>query len=155
MWIMNPIQPFLELPYKKKILAPDDADPHDNGNRMECQFHLDSNTNVKKMFQNEFGLDILKKRYFLNCVFIFDTSLIHTEKVHRMREWMYKYPIMACNEMGVMNLFFHNHWEPFPFRSRSGDHYLFAWSESCWGIQGSKPPKAKEFCLLKYPNCPS
>jgi len=153
-YIFNSIASLLELPYANKMLAPDDSDPHDNGNRLKCQIHLESNPSLQPAFEKEFGpfAELGERKYFLNCVFLFDTSLIKTLNISLMRQWMYKYPIMGCNEMGIMNLFFRNHWTPFPLRSIAGEHYLFSWAENCYK---TATPKANEFCLLKYPNYPA
>lgn len=151
MRVFNPLEPLWQLPYEGRLIAPDDSDPHDNKNRFECQVCLNANPPVKDAFLKEFGSELLQKRYFLNCVFLFDTTLLKTMQPHLMREWMYRYPIMGCNEMGIMNLFFRNVWSPLPIRSRDGHHYLFGWNESCWKIA---TPKTNEFCLLKYPSSP-
>jgi hypothetical protein len=152
MYIINPVEPLLKLPWEGRFLAPDDADPLDNGNRFRCQVHLDKNLKVKEDFIAEFGTKILDRRYFLNCIFVYDTRLLKARNPEIMKQWMCKFPVMACNEMGIMNLFFKDLWVPFPLTVKISDtqKYLFAWSEMSY----KHCPNASEFCFLKYPGQP-
>lgn len=138
--VLDSVEPLLELEWKKKFLAPDDSDPYDNGNRFQCQVHLDANPKVKEKFLKQF--DMLNDRYFLNCIFVFDTNLGNMDT---MKSWMYEFPVMACNEMGIMNMFFKDHWSAFP--QRVGSKYLFGWCE----LNYTEKPKWDQFHFLKYP----
>ena len=127
--IFDSVQPLLDLPWHGQILAPDDSDPYDNGNRFETQLELSANPPVAERFFEEFPGDCLRRNYFLNCIFLFDTALI--DRLPNLEDMMNRYPIFRCNEMGLMNLVFTiqlNCWTPFP--QRVGDKYLFAWCES-------------------------
>ena len=151
MRICDSVQPLLHLDYKNSFLAPDDSDPYDNGNRLKCQFDWDANPPVTEKLLNTFKIDLLQMKYFLNCIFVFDTKLISDFKPKEtMLQWIYEYPICLCNEMGIMNLFFtvqNKVWKPFPQRTSDNSKYLFGWSEYNY----KEKPDWKQFCFLKYP----
>ena len=146
--VVDTVEHLLALPWEGQFLAPDDSDPYDNGNRFKCQLHLQANPKARQDFLAEFGTDLLERKYFLNCIFLFDTRLLNPRPAyHIMKNWMYKYPIMACNEMGLMNLYFRDSWVPFPQRILDGSKYLFGWSE----LNYKEKPNWTKFCFLKYP----
>ena len=144
MRVCNSVQPFLDLPWKDSLLAPDDSDPYDNGNRFRCQIDLNANPSVAEAFLSSYTPNILDKRYFLNCIFLFDTSLITPTLYSELLETMCKYPIFLCNEMGLMNVFFLDVWKPFPIRV--GSNYLFGWSEQNY----KERPHHSKFHCIKY-----
>lgn len=150
--VTGPIAPLISLP-SPGFYAPDDADPYDNGNRFRAQLDLPANPSCTNTLLSLYGEQMLSQRYFLNCIFMFDTELLRTlNPFDTMKEWMYAYPIMRCNEMGIMNLFFtiqHKLWKPFPQRvqTQEGEKYLFGWSEYNY----HERPTWREFCCLKYP----
>lgn len=153
--VLDSVQPLLDLSWKDKFFAPDDADPYDNGNRLVCQFDWKANPEVSAKLLRDFGVGVQSKRYFLNCIFTFDTSLIiKLRPLTVMKAWMVEYPICCCNEMGIMNLFFtvrHNCWEAFPQRcvvkNTEKEKYLFGWNEANY-----KPrPTWEDFVFMKYP----
>lgn len=130
MRVFNPVQPLLDLEWKGRFLAPDDSEPYDNGNRLQCQFDWDANPEVTERVFADFSRDILDKYYFINCIFVFDTALLDRISYEEMEDAMNRYPICMCNEMGIMNLIFHcklDVWTPFP--EKVGDKYLYGWSE--------------------------
>jgi hypothetical protein len=150
MRILDSVQPLLDLPWKGSFLAPDDSDPYDNGNRLNCQFDLAANPAVAELMTAEIP-DFhasLNSKYFLNCIFVFDTALISTELAPMLVSWMHRYPVMLCNEMGLMNLWFtvqEKVWKPFP--QRVGNKYLFGWCE----LNYKERPNWTAFHFLKYP----
>lgn len=150
--VTGPVQPLLALE-EPGFYAPDDSDPYDNGNRFRVQLDLSANPFCISHLLDTFGKEILDKKYFLNCIFMFDTHLLRDIKpFDTMVKWMIEYPIMCCNEMGVMNLFFtivHKLWKPFPQRvqTNNGEKYLFGWCEYNY----SERPTWRDFCFLKYP----
>jgi hypothetical protein len=152
MRICDSVHHLLHLDYKNSFLAPDDSDPYDNGNRLRCQFDWDANPPVTEKLLNTFKIDLLQQKYFLNCIFLFDTKLIsELNPKEKMLKWMNEYPISLCNEMGIMNLFFTTKqmiWKPFPQRVSDNSKYLFGWSE----LNYKEKPDWKQFCFLKYPS---
>jgi alpha-N-acetylglucosamine transferase len=147
--ILDTVQHLLDIPYKGKFLSPDDSDPYDNGNRMRIQFDLDANAKVIQALLEDFGVDWFSSKYFLNCIFLFDTSLLHKNTFEEMKEMMFKYPISLCNEMGIMNLYWtvkRKVWEAFPKRTLDDSKYLFGWSE----LNYRERPNWQQFCFLKY-----
>jgi hypothetical protein len=149
--VFNRMDPLLDLPCDGCILAPDDSDPYDNGNRFRCQLDLEANPGARDALFAEFSVGILEERYFLNCMFVFDTSLIgdgpNQISFERFEEYMNKYPITLCNEMTIMNLVFTYKlqcWKPFP--QKVGGKFLFAWNEQNYkGV-----PKWNNFHFVKY-----
>ena len=146
--ILDSVQPLLDLDWKGKFLAPDDSDPYDNGNRFACQLDLNANPAVCEALFSVYPENILNEKYFLNCMFVYDTELLTKVSFQEMVDAMNKYPICLCNEMGIMNLFFTfklGVWEAFP--QRVGNKYLFGWNESNY----HEGPSWNQFHFMKYP----
>lgn len=145
--IFDSVESLLSLPWKGRLLAPDDSDPYDNGNRFKCQLHLDKNPLVAEALLAEFGEGILTQKYFLNCIFMYDTDLLNQCGMDTLVEAMNKYPICHCNEMTIMNLLFTfklGVWQPFP--QRVGYKYLFGWCERNY----KESPTWRDFSFIKY-----
>ncbi len=145
--IFDSVHALLSLDWKGAIMAPDDSDPYDNGNRFKCQLHLDKNPAVAERLLATFGETILTQKYFLNCIFMYDTDLLQQCGFNELVEAMNDYPICHCNEMTLMNLLFTfklGVWKPFP--QRVGHKYLFGWSE----INYKEKPTWRDFHFIKY-----
>jgi hypothetical protein len=147
--IVNTIQPLLDLPWKGRFLAPDDSAPYDNGNRFQCQLDLAANLDVTESLFSVYPRSILTEKYFLNCMFVYDTDLLEKVSFQEFVDAMNAYPICLCNEMVIMNLFFTfklGVWEPFPLRV--GTNYLFSWCENNY----RDTPHWSKFHFMKYPS---
>jgi hypothetical protein len=148
--VFDTVQPLLDLDWKGKLLAPDDADPYDNGSRFGRQLDLTANPAAAARLIEAYGERILGERYFNNCLFVFDTDLIgRYATVPAMEAMMVDYPIFLCNETGLMNLVFTFNangcvWRALP--QRVGSKYLFAWSENNY----DERPDWGEFHMIKY-----
>lgn len=145
--IFDSVEPLLALPWKGCLMAPDDSDPYDNGNRFQCQLHLDKNPPVAEALLAEFGKEILTQKYFLNCIFMYDTALLDHCGMKDLVAAMNAYPICHCNEMTIMNLLFTfklGVWKPFP--QRVGYQYLFGWCEQNY----KERPTWRDFSFIKY-----
>lgn len=143
--VFGPVQPLLDLPWQGRILAPDDADPYDNGNRFASQVELAANPPVAAAFLRAYSPDCLSRRYFLNCLFVVDTALY--DRLPDLWALMDAYPIFRCNEMGLMNLVFTIQlgvWTALP--QRAGARYLFGWSEGNY----RERPSWSAFHFIKY-----
>jgi hypothetical protein len=132
-----------------QIMAPDDAASYDNEKRFRLMMELDANPPATEKLWEEYSKDILEGRYFLNCIWVYDTSLLNICKMSEMIEAMNKFTFCRCNEMTIMNLLFtfkNKVWKPFP-EFENGKR-LFGWIEydrnygNCtW----------RDFCFIKYP----
>lgn len=145
--VLDNIDSLLCIPWRGKICGPDDSHPGDNGRRFGCQLDLDANSRVNDILFSDFSKDILQLKYFLNCMWIYDTSLLKICNCIHLEDGMNKYPISLTNEMGIMNLYFtckHNVWSPFP--EKVGNKYLFGWSELNYSEL-----TWRDFYFLKYP----
>lgn len=145
---LDSVEDLLDLPWKGQLLAPDDSDPYDNGNRFRVQLDLEANPTIARRVIEDFSEDIFEERYFINTMFVYDTSLQSLVSMKDLETAMNRYPISMCNEMGIMNLLFtfrERVWKPFP--QRTATKYLFGWSE----LNYREKPKWTEFCFLKYP----
>lgn len=134
------------------LYAPDDALPGDNGRRLACQFAWSSNPDVAMRMRERFGSTIVHERYFLNCIYYFDTRIIEKHTFSTLCQWMRDYPISMCNEMGIMNLLFSvdkRQWRPLPEKVILPDAtcYLFGWSLHNYPSSTHK----QDFVCLKYP----
>ncbi len=149
MRIVDSVEHLLALSWQGKFLSPDDSDPYDNGNRLKIQFDWNANPVATRQLFEDFGNDWWTSKYFLNCIFLFDTRILE-DAFEDMKQMMYNYPISLCNEMGIMNLYFtvkRKVWEAFPQRTLDDSKYLFGWSE----FNYRERPNWQQFCFLKYP----
>jgi hypothetical protein len=145
--VFDSVQPLLDLEWRGKFLAPDDADPYDNGNRFGVQLDFPANPAVAYKLLENFSEDILMERYFLNCMFVYDTQLLNRTSMQEMVDMMNAYPICMCNEMGILNLVFTfklRVWSAFP--QQVGSKYLFGWNESNY----RERPDWRSFHFVKY-----
>jgi hypothetical protein len=133
-----------------KLLAPVDGTqmydrPHDI-----FRHQLDhANEEIIQLIQKDFGEKIFESKHMLNCMWMYDTSLIHACNKHRLIDAMNRYPVCRTNEMGIMNLVFHFEmgvWERLPARAANGK-YLFEWCE----LNNFYPTTWRDYCFLKYP----
>lgn len=140
-----------EIDCTGKILAPDDAALYDSKKRFHLMLELSANPPATNLLFQEYPKDILNERYFLNCIWVYDTSLIKLCDKNQMIETMNKFPICRCNEMTIMNLLFtmkYKVWKPFP-EFISNDKRLFGWIEN---DRDYGPNKTwRDFCFIKYP----
>lgn len=151
--VFNTILNLLELDCTGCIMAPDDAPSYDQHKRFGGIIEHNRNINIVEELFKEYNPTILNERYFLNCIWMYDTSLLQTITVQELVDAMNKYPICRCNEMTIMNLIFtfkYHVWKPFPeFCQSNSQLRLFGWTEhdrnygpyTTW----------KDFCFIKYP----
>jgi len=142
------------IPCEGKIMAPDDAPIYDNDKRFKCMLEIDANPLATEELFKEYSKDILDGRYFLNCIWVYDTALLDKCNMTEMIEAMNKYPICRCNEMTIMNLLFtfkYKVWQPFPeFINNNGlEKRLFGWIEYDRDYGSDKTWRS--FCFIKYP----
>jgi hypothetical protein len=143
--LLDGVGNFLSLEWRGKFLAPDDT-WNDPSKTFRCQIEMSKNEKYIEDLSSKY--DFLDQKYFLNCIFIFDTSLLTNTSKEEMIVIMNTFPIWRTNEMGVMNIFFTFHlkvWTPFPTFAKNGK-YLFDWCEY------NRPNTSwYEYCALKYP----
>ena len=150
MRVTGPVQPLLDLEWKGLLLGPDDQDHTAPGAKtFRCQLDTLSNPPAFQAFQHEFPESILDdSHYLLNCMFVFDTSLLDRISYTELIDTMIQYPIASSNEMTIMNLVFHyrHHvWRPLPVRV--GSRYLFGWNETNYA---NPPAHWTDFHFIKY-----
>jgi hypothetical protein len=150
--VFDKIQYLADLPCEGAIMAPDDAAPYDNDKRFGGIIETDRNPEVIERLFKEYDPSILKERYFLNCIWMYDTSLITPNLFSELVRSMNDYPICRCNEMTIMNLLFtfkYNVWKPFPEWIENPRKRLFGWTEQDrnYGTHATW----RDFCFLKYP----
>ena len=136
---------FIKLDYKNHILAMDDAHP-EGVKRFDCQLEKVANpialVDLKILIP-----DVLEQKYFLNCVFIYDTNIIDNDSLNTLITLMNRFPICRTNEMGIMNIYFNfilHRWKPLELRI-SDDLMLMDWTErdgKTW----------RNYIGLKYPS---
>lgn len=134
-----------------KLMAPDDAAPYDNNKRFRLMWQLDANPPATEKLFTEYSKDILDGRYFLNCIWVYDTALIDKCNMIPLINAMNNYPMCRCNEMTIMNLLFTfklGVWKPFPEFAENGKR-LFGWTEHDrnYGLDKTW----RDFCFIKYP----
>jgi hypothetical protein len=154
--VVDRMEHLLELDCSGSIMAPDDAAIYDQEKRFSGIIEADSERHptVMEEWLKEYSSEILNERYFLNCMWMYDTHLLHRIHITDLIDAMNRYPICRCNEMTIMNLIFtfkHRVWKPFPEHCPRDDRRrLFGWTErdrdygpyTTW----------RDFCFLKYPS---
>ena len=151
--VVDRVQHLIDLPCEGVLMAPDDAAPHDISKRFGGIIETDRNAAVCERFAQEFDPSILQERYFLNCIWMYDTRLLRAAPFQELVRMMNAYPICRCNEMTVMNLLFTfklRVWRPFPEFIADGSKRLFGWTEHDhhYGAHTTW----RDFCCLKYPS---
>jgi len=171
--VLDRISYLTELDCRGALLAPDDAPTYDTEKRFGGIIETDRNTPVVNELLAEYSLDILKARYFLNCIWVYDTALLQSITMEECVDTMNRYPICRCNEMTIMNLLFtfkYKVWRPFPefvtvvprsnpafvdtdtriIEVREDQKRLFGWTEH--DRDYGHHTTWRDFCFLKYPS---
>lgn len=147
--VLDDVKYLLELDYKSKILAPNDAAPYYHPDKIfKYQMSFD-NESMVNLVKNDFGEAIFDAQFFLNCMWIYDTSILKICNKQQLIDAMNKYILCKTNEMTIMNLLFHfkyKLWESFPIKS-SNNKYLFEWCETNHPFHTTW----RDYCFMKYP----
>ena len=145
--VLEDVKHLLSLDYTGKILAPTDGKLSEY-NWFESQLSYDNLDYIQSLVKH-FGDNILSSIYMLNCIWIYDTSILDLCDKKQLIEAMNNYPCCKTNEMGIMNLLFHfkyHLWEPFPIKAATNGKYLFDWCEL-----NNPGTNWKNYCYIKYP----
>jgi hypothetical protein len=145
--VLDNVKYLLELDSTNRILAPRDGKLH-QPNEFNCQLSNDNPELITNM-RDEFGEHIFKSDYMLNCMWIYDTSILRLCDKAQLIEAMNTYTCCKTNEMGIMNILFHfkyNLWEPMPVKS-SNNKFLFDWCE----LNQTHKTTWRDYCFMKYP----
>uniref|UniRef100_A0A6C0B1D1 Nucleotide-diphospho-sugar transferase domain-containing protein n=1 Tax=viral metagenome TaxID=1070528 RepID=A0A6C0B1D1_9ZZZZ len=146
--VLDNVSYLLELNYKNKILAPNDAAPNFEPNKIfKYQISYD-NMNLVELVKADFGESIFDSQHMLNCMWVYDTNILHTCNKKQLIDAMNTYTLCRNNEMTLMNLLFHfkyHLWVPFPEKT-SNNKYLFEWCESNHSFHTTW----KDYCFIKY-----
>jgi len=150
--VLDEVRYLAELPCDGVLMAPDDAPWYDQKKRFGGIIETSRNPPVVEEFFKEYSPEILNERYFLNCIWMYDTALLDKVSFKDLEDAMNKYPICRCNEMTIMNLLFtfkHKVWRPFPEFIENPRKRLFGWCET---DRDYGPDRTwRDFCFLKYP----
>jgi hypothetical protein len=146
MHIANPIAPLFSVPHTDRFVAPDDRFPFNDPHKtFRIQWDAKSMPDVYRDLESY--CDWLDHGgYFLNCMWLMDTSLILPDTQDLLLALLRRFPISRTNEMALMNLYFHDTWQPLPEKDKE-DRRLFDWTERFGRA-------TKDYILLKYPHFP-
>jgi hypothetical protein len=153
--VLDTVSLLMDLPCEGGLLAPDDAAPYDQEKRFGGIIETDQNHEVVEALWEVYRPEILTARYFLNCIWRYDTSLLSKVTTSHLVKAMNAYPICRCNEMTIMNLlftFYHQAWIPFPdyvTDAKGQRKRLFRWTEH--DRREDHGTTWRDFCFLKYP----
>jgi lipopolysaccharide biosynthesis glycosyltransferase len=145
--VLDDVKYLLELDCTNRILAPRDGKLH-QPNEFKCQLSNDNSEIITNM-RAEFGDHMFKSDYMLNCMWVYDTSILRLCDKAQLIEAMNTYTCCKTNEMGIMNILFHfkyNLWEPMPVKS-SNNKFLFDWCE----LNQTHKTTWRDYCFIKYP----
>jgi hypothetical protein len=143
--IFDDIQHLLDLDYKHSILAPIDGKSN-QPTLFHTQLSYDYPDRIEKI-KEDFG-DIFDHIHFINCIWIYDTSILNQVSKQVLIDAMNTYFCCKTNEMTIMNLIFnfkYDLWKPFPIHNKHGK-YLFEWCES-----NNSGTHWTQYCFIKYP----
>ena len=141
--ILDRIDNFLDVDWEGRFVAPDD-DQWGWTKRFADQLEISNWPDKLQELQGDFT-DILNGRYFLNCMWIYDTRIGISKE--ELINTIGKYPLWRTNEMGVMNVVIHfkmKKWYALPLYA-TNNKILFDWSEY------NRGGKWNDYCALKYP----
>ena len=144
--LLHDVKYLLEIDYKNKILAPKDGKLYQD-QAFNCQLSYDFPELIESL-KSEFGEQILKSNYMLNCMWIYDTNILKLCDKNQLIEAMNKYTFCKTNEMGIMNIIFHfkyHLWERLPIKASNGK-ILFDWCEL-----NNPNTNWRNYCYIKYP----
>jgi hypothetical protein len=147
--VLDDVKYVLELDYHNSILAPNDASPNFKSEQIfKHQLSYDNEEKIERI-KADFGNEIFDSYHMLNCMWVYDTSILKICNKEQLIDAMNKYTVCKTNEMGIMNLLFHfkyNLWREFPLKA-SNDKYLFEWCE----LNHSFYTTWSDYCFIKYP----
>jgi hypothetical protein len=130
-------------------LAPNDASPNFKSDQIfKHQLSFDDESKIQRIIM-DFGNEIFDSYHMLNCIWVYDTSILKMCNKQELIDAMNKYTLCKTNEMGVMNLMFHfkyNLWKEFPLKASNGK-YLFEWCE----LNHNFHTTWRDYCFIKYP----
>ena len=139
------------MDYRNCILAPNDASPNFRSDQIfKNQLSFDDQTKIEHIIM-DFGNEIFDSYHMLNCIWVYDTSILNICNKTQLLDAMNKYPLCRCNEMTIMNILFHlklNVWERMP--QKIGDRYIFNWSDV--NFNRGENVQLTDFVCLKYPS---
>jgi len=144
--LLDDVKYLLDIDYKNKILAPKDGKLYQD-QAFNCQLSYDFPELIESL-KSEFGEQILKSNYMLNCMWIYDTNILKLCDKNQLIEAMNKYTFCKTNEMGIMNIIFHfkyHLWERLPIKASNGK-ILFDWCEL-----NNPNTNWRDYCYIKYP----
>lgn len=143
----------LQLDYKGKFMAPDDGGNYVMLPNPDKLFTTQVSQSIPKHIETlkeDFpNVKDLMEPYFLNCIWVYDTSILDICSKDEMIDGILKYPVCKTNEMTLMNLYIHfkhNLWTRFPKTAQNGK-VLFDWCEA----NNPLPSTWRDYCFLKYP----
>jgi hypothetical protein len=147
--VLDDVKFLLEFDYNNSILAPNDASPNFKSDQIfKNQVSFDNEEKIQ-IVKHDFGEHIFESQHMLNCIWVYDTSILKICNKQQLIDAMNKYTLCKTNEMGIMNLMFHfkyNLWKEFPLKASNGK-YLFEWCE----LNHNFPTTWTDYCFIKYP----
>lgn len=147
--VLDDVKYVLELAYHNSILAPNDASPNFRSDQIfKHQLSYDNEDKIE-LIKRDFGNEIFDSYHMLNCMWVYDTSILKICDKEELINAMNKYTVCKTNEMGIMNLMFHfkyNLWKEFPLKASNGK-YLFEWCE----LNHNFYTTWRDYCFIKYP----
>jgi len=147
--VLDDVKYVLELDYHNSILAPIDASPIIRIDQIfKNQLSFDNEEKIE-IIKTDFGENIFDSHHLLNCIWVYDTSILKICNKTQLIDAMNKYTVCKTNEMGIMNLLFHfkyKLWKEFPLKASNGK-YLFQWCE----LNHNFYTTWRDHCFIKYP----
>jgi len=151
--IYDKIEYLEDIDCKNTFVAPNDCGYHndrDGKDKNKLLLELfDTKTHEEdfERFVKENDINDLKKEYFCNCMFMFDTKILDKIKKTEIIYYTNRYALWLFNEMTIMNFFIitkYNIYKELPSRNKN-NKYLYAWCE--YDLQNTT---FYDYCYVKY-----
>jgi len=147
--VLDDVKYLLDLEYHNCILAQNDASPNFRSDQIfRHQLSFDNEEKID-LIKTDFGDEIFDSHHMLNCMWVYDTSILKICSKQQLIDAMNKYTLCKTNEMGIMNLMFHfkyKLWKEFPLKISSGK-FFFEWCE----LNNNFHTTWRDYCFIKYP----
>lgn len=129
------------------FMAPEDTGFEYEPKQFKYQLDLTANKDVTEKLWSQFSIVILNAKYFINCMWMYNTEILNVITKQILIDCMNDFPISMTNEMAIMNLIIHfkfRLWKATPKLLNA--KYLFDWSEL-----NHNNKSWRDFYMLKYP----
>lgn len=154
--VVDRVDYLLEQDCQGVIIAPNDAGfpDGDRGAKTDSRFgrlvYDHASNEMVNQIKEDLGGDCMRREYFCNCIWIYDTAILQYANVKdELVQMANRYPVWVSNEMSVMNAVLNVKWGIWrEMQSRNQDgKYMYAWTERTLQTHSTD---WHDYCYIKY-----